>query len=1156
MNKRVMILVLMLIVILAVAWLTGRWLTLTGADLWIVRSAILSIGVCALALYWFYMIRRTGQQLGLGSSGGGAAAGGGGAAGGAQTLDLAFREAESRLATSRLGKQTRISALPGIVVIGDSGSAKTTTVMQSGLEAELLAGQSIQGSVVAPTEGINVWLGHGTVFLDVGGKQLQDPKARAAIVRKMAPATSVVGSSQAAPRAAIVCQDAEAFIRQGGAEATLQAANRLREVLNEISLAWGVQLPVYVLFTRMDRIPFFTEYVGSLSTGEAAMVLGRTLPMSNGSHGGVYADAQSARLSEAFDEVVFGCADKRTEYLDRERESARLSGVYQFPRELRKLKNLMVQYMVQLARPSQLHAGPFLRGFYFTGVRPVIVSDVAAARRPSEKEPVLADATGIFLHTPSAPDAAHQPTARKVPQWVFLRRLFGEVVLKDSAALGSSVASVKTSLWRRVLLAAACFLGAFLLVAWTVSFFRNRALAAEVEAAAKAVPMVNLADGALAPPEALQKLDGLREIVARLRDYDREGAPWSYRWGLYTGDRLYPAASRIYFGHFRRMLLEQTQRSLLALTANPQSAGTGIYKPVYEALKAYLITTSHPDKSTREFLPPVLLEHWLKNRQIDPGHQELAMRQFEFYSIVLPERQPYPSFATPDEKAVATARQYLSRFAATETLYQAMVAAANQKFPSIQFNAQYPGSAEVIRNNYPVPGAFTKPGYAFMQEAIKNPDQFFAGERWVMGEQNFATVDKEKLKAELAARYQDDFLNNWRTFLRETSVVRFGLADAPVKLAKLSDIQSPLLMVLCVASTNTSIDDKQIAEKFQPPQFVTPDGCREKLTGPSNAAYMENLLKLKGALQNAAGNPTNETLKTEAISTATNAQISAQLVAQNFKLDQEANLHQIVRKVLEDPIVYAINALGAVDKEAVNAKGRDLCNQLRPLLAKYPFNPKATVEASLDEVGSVFAPGTGLLWQLYEGSLTKVIQRQGNSFVAVPGGTMSVNPQFLSFFQRAADVSRAFYRGGSPQAQLAFAMKHVPTEGIQSVTLQIHGQTLQASGAGQPMQFTWPGTGQPEVKMAVRIAGGSPLNYPSYSGTWALWRFFSYAEPAGGQSGDFSLAWTLRTAGGVVTIPESNRPVVVRFDLDMLGAPPVLRPGYLSSLNCVVPAVR
>jgi hypothetical protein len=42
----------------------------------------------------------------------------------------------------------------------------------------------------------------------------------------------------------------------------------------------------------------------------------------------------------------------------------------------------------------------------------------------------------------------------------------------------------------------------------------------------------------------------------------------------------------------------------------------------------------------------------------------------------------------------------------------------------------------------------------------------------------------------------------------------------------------------------------------------------------------------------------------------------------------------------------------------------------------------------------------------------------------------------------------------------------------------------------------------------------------------------------------------------VVTIPESNRPVVVRFDLDMLGAPPVLRPGYLSSLDCVVPAVR
>jgi hypothetical protein len=41
-----------------------------------------------------------------------------------------------------------------------------------------------------------------------------------------------------------------------------------------------------------------------------------------------------------------------------------------------------------------------------------------------------------------------------------------------------------------------------------------------------------------------------------------------------------------------------------------------------------------------------------------------------------------------------------------------------------------------------------------------------------------------------------------------------------------------------------------------------------------------------------------------------------------------------------------------------------------------------------------------------------------------------------------------------------------------------------------------------------------------------------------------------------VTLPRSGKPVTVRFDLDMLGAPPILRPGYLASLNCVANVVR
>ena len=62
-----------------------------------------------------------------------------------------------------------------------------------------------------------------------------------------------------------------------------------------------------------------------------------------------------------------------------------------------------------------------------------------------------------------------------------------------------------------------------------------------------------------------------------------------------------------------------------------------------------------------------------------------------------------------------------------------MIAAANHKFPQFDFNSKFPGSQKYILDTFPIPGAFTKDGFAFMQAAILNPNQFLGGEDWVLG---------------------------------------------------------------------------------------------------------------------------------------------------------------------------------------------------------------------------------------------------------------------------------------------------------------------------------------------------------------------------------------------------------------------------------------
>ena len=70
----------------------------------------------------------------------------------------------------------------------------------------------------------------------------------------------------------------------------------------------GISFPVYVLFTKLDRISFFTDFVRGMSKDEASEVLGATLPLRS-LNAGVYADEETRRLTKAFDEIFYSLAE-------------------------------------------------------------------------------------------------------------------------------------------------------------------------------------------------------------------------------------------------------------------------------------------------------------------------------------------------------------------------------------------------------------------------------------------------------------------------------------------------------------------------------------------------------------------------------------------------------------------------------------------------------------------------------------------------------------------------------------------------------------------------------------------------------------------------------------------------------------------------------
>lgn len=1141
---------------LVLAWATAKLVGLTGTDYYIVGTALTILGLIAVAVVAWWRMRNDKGELPADLASAAESSTG-------DEIDTLVKDAAAKLAASQVGSSASLGTLPLLFVVGDQGTTKTSVVLHSGMEPELLAGQVYgDGNAVAPTRTANLWLAQNMVVAEAGAKVLADAPRWVRLIRRLKPANlkSVVGGNNQAPRAALVCINCEIFTQPGAADQLSVMSRTLSERLGQISQALGISFPVYVLFTRTDRLPFFLDYVRTLNNDEAAQVLGATVPIRTAT--GVYAEQEAQRLTQAFDAIFHSLADKRIEFLPRESDAGKIPGAYEFPREFRKLRTPIVQFLVDLCRPSQLRVSPFLRGFYFCGVRPVTVQDTPLAAAPPVQRQAAGSlgATGVFrAPQPAAQAAAPQYIGTKrVPQWVFLTRLFQNVILQDKAALSASGASTRTSTLQRALLAAMSVLLLALALAWTISFFRNRELAGNAVSAAEAISRSEAAGTNVASLDSLQRLESLRQQLEQLTKFKTEGHPMSLGYGLYTGDDLLPQVRKAYYARFAQLLFRQAQGYLVAhLNGLPVAPGPkDDYGLTYDVLKGYLITTTASSKTSDTSPAPILLSRWAEGRDVDPQRMQLAEKQFAFYARDLKNGNPFSE--TADVAAVTRGRSFLSQFSGIERVYQFMLSGASKK--TVNYNRDVKDSAQAVVNNRDVPGAFTKEGYAFMQDALGRADQFFGGERWVLCDAtgnvpatNCASgnIDRAKLTQDLSARYVADYINTWRNYFRNTSVLRYSdLKDASKKLNLQAGPQSPILGVFWLASQNTGVDGTKIpgADKivkaFQPVHAVVPPGQADRYVAPSNQPYHGALGALQVAVDAAANMPTPDPATVSGtLNNAATARGAIRQIAQGFNIDAEAHIEQTVQKLLEEPITNAESLLRSLGPRELNGKGAGLCSQIGPILNKYPFNPAASAEATLAEVNQVLKPGDGAIWAFYQTNLSRGLVKQGAQYV--PTGEVPLHPAFVNFFNSMARFSEALYRGG-PDPKLVYTVRPLKSEGIQDLVLTIDGQPLPAA-SGQAKQFTWPGNGQ-GAKFTGKV-GTSDLPSAPYEGLWAAFRLFNEAETVEPAGTGYNLEWVLQLRFGRGATATANAPRA-RFFVDLNGAPLLFRKSG-AAMKCV-----
>jgi type VI secretion system protein ImpL len=1074
----------------------------------------------------------------------------------AVNLSTLLRDADARIRQAGRAGAKSLASLPLIYVVGDENSAKTQTVLQSGLDPELIAGNVYQDGVIVPTQLANVWLAGNYVLVEAGGSLLRQPPLWVRLLKATIPARlgSVFSSDSRLPaRSVVVCVSIERILAPNTSEQIRALAQTLNERLRQLSQTLGISLPVYVLFTKLDNITPFAEYVSRLSDEEVKLPIGSLLS-SLDSGSGLYTEQATALIGARFDQLLYALSEFRLDILSRGGELQNLARAYEFPRDLRKLRAGIVSFLAEVARPSQIGVNPFLRGFFFAGMRAHLIEDVLeiGPAQPQAAAPVNAGATRIFSLASLEPQQTPAPQSRrggtrKVAQWVFLPHLFSKILIADKSALETSRASTRTSFLKCTLLTCVSAVILLLLALTTVSFFHNRSL--EERVAAAAAPVSPVSAGAFAASADLETLDKLRAVLDELELYRKNGPPLMDRLGLYRGDALYPVACQAYSYKFRSLLLAPAQENILAkLRAVPAvPAPDANYSATYRPLKAYIITASNPDpdsaQDTIDFLPSVLLAEWAGNATPAPDLSHLAQTQFEFYANLLPETSSClaKTGGPRNDVVVAQARSYLNGFQGFQHVYQSMLAAANRKVPALSFNGKFPGSSQYIVDSYLVQGAFSKDGFAFMQDAILHPDPYFRGEEWVLGPASGPPIDRAALSDQLKKAYTFDYIQTWRTYLTKAQFIPYrNFADAGNKLSALDSNTSALLELFSLISLHTAVAAPEISTAFQAPQAVVPpSNADNRLIGSSNQAYIQSLQALEGVVKNLSLTATSANDPTAA-APVTQAAVTAEQAAENlrngFVPDPAGGMDKTSFALLEAPIQSAKNLAAQAPANAAGGGAKNFCAQIAPVLAKFPFNPQSTTEASTEEVAQVFAPGSGSFAQFYNTTLRPLVVLQGSQYVPAPGSTVHISPAFIGFLNSAQKISSNLYPAGGNQPSLDFTLTEVKSSGVSDAALNIDGKQINAGG--ESATFHW--VSQPSSKITLTTQKNTA---PTMTGPWSVFHFGFAAPQVSPNRLKFFFSFN------------NQAPEIVLFDASGPGAA-LLNPELMKGFHCVSNVAR
>ncbi|KVD85678.1 type VI secretion protein VasK [Burkholderia stagnalis] len=915
-------------------------------------------------------------------------------------------------------------------------------------------------------------------------------------------------------------------------------AAALRARLAELRTELGIRFPVYLMITKMDQLPGFSEYFSSLTTEGRAQAWGFTLPYGTETIAGEGFQARCAQeLGALAARLAAGVNARLQEEHDTRRRRRLAAFAEAFLVLTRPLEELIDRVFVD-SRYDDTQRHATLRGVYFTSAAQTGGEIVVERRTVAQR---LAAALGRV--------PAPAPHAQEGGQSFFLHDLLTKVVFPDRHLVSPNLRWEYR--FRTLCLtghALALLLFAWLAIGLRVSMGHNSdyldAVARKTTALAARVGQLYKAPKPEAVPDVLSEA----RMLPAYSGLDLSAPDGGWRFGLYTPPGIVAESRRTYDALEDNLLLPQIVKRIEAVLS--QAIAGRDPKAAYDALRVYLMLYDKA-RFNAAHVEEWVLDDWSKTDSAAAfgGRASMIAHVEQLFSGARVVQSPL----IRNDALIQQARTFLDGSNATERLYErakaAMQKEAPDEFTLIRAVGPQAGMVFTRASDAPlsrgVPGLFTFDGYRRLFD--KRLAEFVQIARdddaWVMGRAYLGEAQKktpalardvpgvdDPLTEAIRRQYLMEYARQWDVFLGDIrTVTGTSLAFNLLVLRSFAAPDSPLARLARAAVRETTLTQPVAAADPSFLQRATdPLGQKAEMAGKALGIRAEERVErelvdshfaalrevVTGSAQAHSDAPPSDAQASktglDGVTNLLNDYYTALTVADDALSnnsmppanDTAAKL-KMAAGTMPAPFRTVLLELSASGSREVNRGiGQLLSRQLTALVGdtcrltiegNYPFVAASKRDVGIQDFTRVFAHG-GIIDDFFTKTLAPFVDTSAKPwrYRTLPGATEPVQGPDLEPFQHAKAIREIFF-GEPGQKQMAWkAELRIPEldPTITSLAIDFDGQTmLYQHGPVAPLTLAWPG---PRGGVHAEITA-SPRIRPDTStvatdGPWALLR--------------------------------------------------------------------